>query len=237
VKARIAFLKDQYHARVSGEQPRMYTSLGPEFRTKHRKLRLTSQGKSVSEEVYLTSLLTTTINEDADNIGLNENMQQSSEQFMRVLPTLSTEYYNPKAASMKTTFAQEIADLATPSDDPVYVLLHAKYSQKILYDFETRASAKLFRVVSIQFVRSYTSSRSSCWEATCESVYRDAITGTFHVPSEIQVPGSHVTLTHALVGYCVAEYAAGLDADPTYFPWVDNYISHFHNKYHAKLYC
>jgi hypothetical protein len=227
VKVRISFLKDQYHARVSGEQPRIYTSLGPEFRTKHRKLRLTSQDKSVSEEVYLTSLLTAMINEDVDNIGLNENMQQSSEQFIRVLPILSTEYYNPKAASMKATFAQEIADLATPSDDPVYVLLHAKYSQKILYDIETRASAKLFRVVAIQFVRSYTSSRLSCWEVTCEPVYRDAATGLFHVPSDVQVPGSHVALTHALQGYCVAEYKHGLEDEPQFLPWVDNYIRHF----------
>ncbi len=111
----------------------------------------------------------------------------------------------------------------------VYVELHAKYFQKILFDFETRATVKLFRVVSIQFVRSYTSSRLSCWEATCEPVYRDSMSGTFHVPAEMQVPGSHVTLTHALVGYCVAEYGAGLDADPTYLPWVDNYINHFTN--------
>jgi hypothetical protein len=56
-------------------------------------------------------------------------------------------------------------------------------------------------------------------------VYRDSVTGNCHVPAEIQVPGSHVTLTHALVGYCVTEYGAGLDADPTYLPWVDNYIT------------
>jgi hypothetical protein len=58
-------------------------------------------------------------------------------------------------------------------------------------------------------------------------VYRDAMTGSFHVPSEKQVPGSHVTLTHALVGYCVAEYVNGIEAEPTYLPWVDQYISYF----------
>ena len=151
----------------------------------------------------------------------------SREQFIRVLPTLSLEYYNPKAENLKAEFALQIASLATPIDDPVYVVLHAKYVTKILYDFETRASSKLFRVAAIQFVRSYSSARLSCWEATCEPVFRDAATGLFHVPSEVQVPGSQITLTHALQGYCVAEYANGIDAEPTYLPWVDQYISYF----------
>jgi hypothetical protein len=98
--------------------------------------------------------------------------------------------------------------------------LHGKYVSNILYDFETRASTKLFRVAAIQFVRSYSASRFSCWEATCEPVFRDSSTGLFHVPAEVKVPGSQVTLTHVLQGYCVAEYRNGIDADPTYLPWV-----------------
>jgi hypothetical protein len=227
VKARVTFLKDQFHARVSGNEPRMYTSLGPEFRTKHGKLRLTSQCKSMSEVTYLTSLLNAMIEEDGDAIGLNANKGQSNEQFIRLLPTISLEYYNPKAANLKEEFSQQIAALATPTDDPVYLVLHDKYVTKVLYDFETRASSKLFRVAAIQFVRSYTTARFSCWEATCEPVYRDSNSGHFHVPSEVQVPGSKVTLTHALQGYCVAEYANGIDAEPTYLPWVDQYISYF----------
>ncbi len=144
-----------------------------------------------------------------------------------MLPILSLDYYNPKAAHLKEEFSQEIAALATPTDDPVYMALHAKYVTSVLYDFETRASSKLFRVAAIQFVRSYTASRYSCWEAICEPVFRDASTGLFHVPSEVQVPGSQVTLTHALQGYCVAEYDNGIDAEPTYLPWVDQYISYF----------
>ena len=105
--------------------------------------------------------------------------------------------------------------------------LQAKYVSQILYDYETRASAKLFRVAAIQFVRSYSASRFSCWEATCEPVFRDSTTGLFHVPAEVKVPGSQVTLTHALQGYAVAEYQNGIDADPTYLPWVDQYISFF----------
>ncbi len=189
----------------------------------------------MTEETYLIALITAMIAEDGDAFGINGNSSKSKAEFIRVLPTLSVDFYNPRSAHLKAEFAQEIAALATPTDDPVYVELHAKYFQKILYDFETRAKAKLFRVVSIQFVRSYTSSRLSCWEATCEPVFRDCISGTFRVPGDLQVPGSYVTFTHALVGYCVAEYAAGLHADPTYLPWVDSSINHFTNSILPKI--
>jgi hypothetical protein len=34
-------------------------------------------------------------------------------------------------------------------------------------------------------------------------------------------------MKHALQGYALAEYRAGTEAEPTYLPWVDQYISHF----------
>lgn len=73
VKSRITFMKEQFHARVSGDEPRLYTSLGSEFRTIHGKLRLTSQSKSMTEETYLTGLLHAMMKEDSDDIALNAN--------------------------------------------------------------------------------------------------------------------------------------------------------------------
>ena len=104
-----------------------------------------------------------------------------------------------------------------------------------MYDYETRATAKLFRIVSIQFIRSYTSTRLSCWEATCEPVVRDPATGNFRVPKDVLVTGSNVTLTHALQGYCLAEYTNGLDAEPSYLPWVQMYVDHFRNVIEPKF--
>ena len=97
-------------------------------------------------------------------LALTPTQGQSGDAFIRVLPTLSIEYYNPKAAHLKAEFAQQIAALSTPTDDPVYMELHSKYVSQLLFDYETRASSKLFRVAAIrvaaiQFVRSYTASR------------------------------------------------------------------------------
>ena len=129
--------------------------------------------------------------------------------------------------TLKENFEGEVAELSAPVDDPVYVALHSQFMGAILYDFETRASWKLYRVSSIQFIRSYASHRPSCWEATCEPVYRDTATGLFHVPSDQRVADSKVIKTTALQGYALAEYSTGLDKEPTYLPWVAQYITHF----------
>jgi hypothetical protein len=165
--------------------------------------------------------------EDADLPETNNSFPNFTASFIRVLPSLSEGYTNPVASELKAEFAKHIADKAAPQDDPVYVELHGRYIGKILYDFETRASSKLFRVCAIQFVRSFSAARHSCWEATCEPVVRDPLTGHFVVPHNVQVPDSNVSLTRALQGYCLAEYPNGLDAEPTFLPWVQQYIDHY----------
>ena len=229
-QGQIKFLKDQFHARVSGATPRNYPSLGKEFRSKFGKLKLTSGIPKQCNLEYLTALIKAMIVEDSDLIGVNENrMPQFTEHFIRVVPEISPEFTNAKALHFKTEFAQEIAEKTAPTDDPMYVELHGKYIGAILFDHETRSSSKLFRIVAIQFVRSYTSSRFDCWEATCEPVYRNSATGHFIVPLDAKVDGSNVTMKHALQGYALAEYPAGPDGPTTYLPWVDQYIDHFKN--------
>ena len=55
--ARCAFLRDQFHARVSGETPRQYPGLGPEFRSKYGKLKLTPSESTTNKEAYLKALI------------------------------------------------------------------------------------------------------------------------------------------------------------------------------------
>ena len=229
VAARIHFLKEQFHARVSGETPRLYPGLGAEYRSKFGKLKMTPSDGTATKEAYLRALITAMINEDGDVLANPHYMPKFTEHYIRTLPSLSSEYTNPISSEMKAEFAKIIADSAAPQDDPVYVELHGQYIGKILYDYETRATAKLFRITAIQFNRSFTSSRYSCWEATCEPVVHDPATGDFHVPTAVKVPGSNVILTNALQGYALAEYDNGLEADPTHLPWVQQYIDYFRN--------
>jgi hypothetical protein len=256
-KARLLFLSEQFHARVSCRNPRLYPGLGcpfpslvlflhlssltpptfpcappsgDEFRNKFGKLRVTPKDKSLTTEKYMVRLIQAMIREDQDVIGVNSSRtNNSAAEFIRVLPSISSTATNPKAIALKAELTQHICILATPIDDPVYLQLQARYQGSILYDNETRASQKLFRVVAIQYVQSYTAGRFSCWEATCEPIYRDAAAGKFVVPPELLVEGSGVVQKNALVGYALAEYPNGSDSEPTFLPWLDNYVNHFKN--------
>jgi hypothetical protein len=173
------------------------------------------------------ALVKAMVREDDELPATNNTLPNFTANFIRVLPSLSEAFVNPVASDLKAEFAKHIADIAAPQDDPVYIQLHGQYIGKILYDNETRASSKLFRVAAIKFVRSFSANRFSCWEATCEPVVRDPTSGNFCVPHDVQVPDSNVTLSHALQGYCLAEYLNGIDAEPTFLPWVQQCIDHF----------
>jgi hypothetical protein len=113
-------------------------------------------------EAYLKALITAMINEDGDVLGNHNAMPKFTENYIRVLPTLSNEYTNPVASELKAEFAKHITEIASPQDDPVYIELEGQYVVNILYNFETRSNTKLFRVAFIQFVRSFTAGRYSC---------------------------------------------------------------------------
>ena len=199
--SRVTYLKDQVYARIAGEHPRLYPALGSEWRKAGGKIRVSASSPHQSDEDYLTKLVAAMIAEDTISCGVNESMSNGSTQdYIRILPSISDDFTNPKAKVYKHEFAQHIAELATPVDDPIYIELHSKYHGAILYDNETRARQKLFRIAGIQFVRSFAKNRPSCWEATCEPVFRDAATGTYVVPHEHKVEGSNVLLATALQG-------------------------------------
>ncbi len=61
------------------------------------------------------------IAEDEDLPDTNNTMANYTENFIRVLPSLSEAYTNPVACELKAEFAKHIAEIAAPKDDPVYV--------------------------------------------------------------------------------------------------------------------
>ena len=115
--ARIAFLKDQFHARVSGENPRVYPGIGPEFRSKFGKLKMTPSDAKANKEEYLVALIKSMLKEDEELPGTNGSLSNYTENFIRVLPSLSEAYTNPVASDLKAEFAKHIADIAAPQDD------------------------------------------------------------------------------------------------------------------------
>jgi hypothetical protein len=133
------------------------------------------------------------VREDSLTCGINDTIgSKASQEFIRALPSIAIDYTNSKASAYKLDYSNLIAKLATPVDDPTYVELHTKYCGAIIFDYETRATHKLFRIAAIQFVRSFSANRHSCWEATCEPIYRDSASGEYLVHAEHTVAGSNV---------------------------------------------
>ena len=189
--SRVTYLKEQIYARIAGENPRLYPGLGDEWRKQGGKIRISATCKNQTAEDYLSKLLSAMLKEDSQTCGINDtNRAFHTQDYIRVVPSIALDFTNPKAIAYKKEFSKQIADLATPIDDPTYIELHRKYYGAILFDNETRATQKLFRIAAIQFVRSFTANRHSCWEATCEPVYRDAKSQQFLVPHELTVPGN-----------------------------------------------
>ncbi len=60
-------------------------------------------------------------------------------------------------------------------------------------------------------------------------MYHDAESGQFLVPADQRVAGSKVLKTTALQGYALAEYRDGINNDPTYLHWVEQYVAQFCN--------
>ncbi len=112
--ARVGFLKDQFHARVSGETPRVYPGIGHEFRSKFGKLKLTPNDAKLNKEQYLLALVMAMVREDEDLPATNNTLPNFTSNFIRVLPTLSETFVNPVASDLKAEFAKHIADIAAP---------------------------------------------------------------------------------------------------------------------------
>jgi hypothetical protein len=99
-----------------------------EFRNKFGKLRVTPKEKGLTVENYLVRLIKAMIREDQDVVGLNNSRtKNSSAEYMRMLPFITSSYTNPKEVALKAELTQHICILATPKEVPVYVQLLAKY--------------------------------------------------------------------------------------------------------------
>jgi hypothetical protein len=100
--SRLTYLKDQVYARIAGEFPRLYPSLGDEWRKLGGKIRVSSPCKDHIDEDYLTKLVAAMIREDSVSCGVNDAVtKQHTQDYIRSLPSIATDYTNPKATAFK----------------------------------------------------------------------------------------------------------------------------------------
>jgi hypothetical protein len=109
-----------------------------------------------------------------------------------------------------------------PTDNPWLTSLQAAWVGKILYD------GGYFRVVQVQYVPNQGNNRYPCWEATSEPVFYN--NGQYVVHDRnvaVGKNGRRVTLKSSLVGFALAEYSNGDNADPVVLPRAANCLAAF----------
>ena len=162
---------------------------------------------------YLATLLPLMISEDNARFSEPTIAVEDTGLVCR-LPVLNEKFLNPMSRRLKKEQEMDIARKMSPTDNPFFTKLQAEWLGKILYD------GGYYRVVAIQYVPNTGNTRYPCWEATTEPVYNENgeyIVHKRHVT--IAKDGSHITLKSSLVGFALAEYSNGDNADPVNLPY------------------
>jgi hypothetical protein len=219
------FLQEQYKSRMLLRDGVYKTiPVGSEYRSKTKPYRLRmnplpTESRTNSNDVqitYLKSLLNVMMAEDAQR-PLEATAQPQDAKLVRNLPVISQQFLNPRSTHLKQLQQDTVAALAQPKDNPWYTRLLQEYLGKILWD------GGLFRVFAIQYNANKGRNVYPCWEATAEPVYKDE-DDTFVVHPRHQATmedGSKILLKSAEVGFGLAEYSEGDDAEPVKLTFVD----------------
>jgi hypothetical protein len=153
------------------------------------------------------------------------------------VPTLNLQSTNARALQLRHALEAEVCLQATQADDPWLVFLTNEYVGKICFMDDIPERHKLYRVKNIAYWTS-TSKRYANWEATLEPVNLLS-SGEFAVPDEHIVlgpKGIRLTKSKSLLGYVLAQYIDGDDAEPTRSECVDLYIENVLDKMKAYLF-
>ena len=136
---------------------------------------------------------------------------------VRRLPVVSEVYINPLSIRLKTEQEERVKAMAAPVDDPWLLRFQREYVGKILHD------NGYFRVFAVSYVPNTGSkTRYACWEATAEPGYIE--NGHFVVDERhltTAANGSKILLKSSRVGFALAEYSKGDDADPVPLTFAD----------------
>jgi hypothetical protein len=219
------YLQDQFRSRKILRDGKYNTiPIGSDFRSKAKPypLRMNPhpmEGIKVNNEMqiqYLKNILHVMMAED--NLRpLEPTAKPEDAKLVRQLPVISEQYLNPSSSRLKKLQASTVAAMAQPKDNPWYTRLMETYLGKILWD------GGHFRVIAIQYVPNKGKNVYPCWEATTEPVFMGD-DGKFIVHDRHLVTmddGTKKLLKSAEVGFALAEYSQGDDAEPMKLTFAD----------------
>jgi len=185
---------------------------------------------SQNEVEYLHELVVLMLKADSRR-GAVENAAVGLSGLLRVVPTLNVLSTTATALNLRLQMEERLCLNAQQTDDPWLLFLTKEYIGKICFLDDIAERHKLYRVCNIAYWTS-TKNRFANWEVTLEPIHLDP-DGLFYVADEDVVlgpKGVRITKAKVLLGYILAQYIDGDDAEPTRTECVDLYIENAMDK-------
>jgi hypothetical protein len=232
-----AYLKRQFDAREARatKDKFAYASIGAVYRNKDgKKLKKTpSNGEDKVE--YLTKLVLAMMKADSRRHISTED-DETLNTLVRSNPVINQASTDPVSIRAKQQQQIAIGLQAAQSDDPWLIELEREYIGKFCFLHDISLRHKLYRICKIAYWPS-TASRYASWEGTMEPVHlRTDGTVFMHEDDVVRCSNARImTKAKAYLGYILAEYVDGDEAEPTRSDCVDRYIMNALQKHEAFL--
>ena len=155
---------------------------------------------------------------------------------VRLNPIINLASTDPLSTKAKASQDLAIGFKVAQSDDPWLVDLDREYVGKLCFLHDISLRHKLYRICRIAFWPS-TKRRYASWEGTMEPVHVHADGGLYQLDDDVLLMSNGTTVTKAnkLIGYILAEYIDGDNAEPTRSDCVDRYAFHALEKHQTFL--
>ena len=221
-----AYLKRQFSARAARAiiDKCTYPEIGQSYRDKSgKKLKMTPTNGEEKHD-YLKKLVLQMMRADARREH-SVSVEPTLSGLVRLNPIIDSASTDPVSIRAKAIQDHAVGLKAMQSDDPWLVELDRECVGTLCFLHDISLRHKLYRICRVAYWPS-TKTRYASWEGTMEPVHVDQADGTLYQLDEdvVQVSdGKQITKANKLVGYILAEYIDGDDAEPTRSDCVDSY--------------
>jgi hypothetical protein len=232
-----AYLKRQFAAREAraGIDKYTYPEIGGAYRDKAgKKLKMTpSNGEE--KHVHIKKLVLLMMKADSRRQPRMDDVTTLSG-LVRLNPVINSTSTDPVSTRAKAQQDLAIGLRIAQSDDPWLLTLDREYVDKLCFLHDISMRHKLYRICRIAFWPS-SKTRYASWEGTMEPIHVHLDGSLYRLDDDVVRLSNGKTMTKAnkLIGYILAEYINGDDAEPTRSDCVDRYAFHALEKHQAYL--
>ena len=212
-----------------------YPEIGTNYRNKSGKRLKFTPSNGEDKHEHLKQLVLSMMQADGRRCPSVE-VDPTLSGLVRLNPVINPASTDPVSLRAKIQQDLAIGLKVTQSDDPWLLLLDKEYVHQLCFLHDISLRHKLYRICRIAFWPS-TKKRYASWEGTMEPVHVNPDATLYQLDEDVVrlSNGKTTTMADKLIGYILAEYIDGDDAEPTRSDCVDRYIFNALEKHAAYM--